>query len=62
VEEETAKEMARDDEDMDDGEPDTEKPELLPIRLQGCWRKCKVRDAHVLALEKEGTVAPRAES
>jgi hypothetical protein len=47
---------------MDIGETDAGEPEQLPIKMQGCWPKCKVRDAHILALEKEGTMAPRVES
>jgi hypothetical protein len=32
------------------------------MNLHGYWVKCHVKDAHVQALEDEGTVAPRAES
>jgi hypothetical protein len=34
----------------------------IPVNLHGYWVKCHVKDAHVQALEEEGTVAPRAES
>jgi hypothetical protein len=36
--------------------------EHIPVNLHGYWVKCHVKDAHVQALEDEGTVAPRAES
>jgi hypothetical protein len=36
--------------------------EQIPLNLHGYWVKCHVKDAHVQALEDEGTVAPRAES
>jgi hypothetical protein len=36
--------------------------EKIPRKLHGYWVKCHVRDAHVQALENEGTVAPLVES
>jgi hypothetical protein len=36
--------------------------EQIPRNLHGYWVKCHVRDAHIQALEDEGTVAPQAES
>jgi hypothetical protein len=36
--------------------------EQIPMNLHGYWVKCHVKDAHVQALEDEGTVAPQAES
>jgi hypothetical protein len=33
--------------------------EQIPHNLHGYWVKCHVKDAHVQALENEGTVAPR---
>jgi hypothetical protein len=36
--------------------------EQIPRNLHGYWVKWHVKDAHVQALEDEGTVAPRAES
>jgi hypothetical protein len=36
--------------------------EQIPVNLHGYWVKCHIKDAHVQALEDEGTVAPRAES
>jgi hypothetical protein len=38
------------------------KEEQILMNLHGYWVKCHVKDAHVQALEDEGTVAPRAES
>jgi hypothetical protein len=38
------------------------KEEQIPRNLHGYWVKCYVKDAHVQALENEGTMAPRAES
>jgi hypothetical protein len=38
------------------------KEEQIPQNLHGYWAKCHVKDAHVQALENEGTVAPQAES
>jgi hypothetical protein len=36
--------------------------EQIPWNLHGYWVKCHVKDAHVQALEDEGTVAPQAVS
>jgi hypothetical protein len=36
--------------------------EQIPMNLHGYWVKCHVKDAHVQALEDEGTVVPQAES
>jgi hypothetical protein len=36
--------------------------EQIPVNLHGYWVKCHIKDAHVQALEDEGTVAPQAES
>jgi hypothetical protein len=36
--------------------------EQIPMNLHGYWVKCHIKDAHVQALEDEGTVAPQAES
>jgi hypothetical protein len=36
--------------------------EQIPMNLHRYWVKCHIKDAHVQALEDEGTVAPRAES
>jgi hypothetical protein len=41
---------------------EAEEAEQIPVNLHGYWVKCHVKDVHVLALEKEGTVAPKAES
>jgi hypothetical protein len=32
--------------------------EQIPLNLHGYWVKCHVKDAHVQALEDEGTVPP----
>jgi hypothetical protein len=40
---------------------EAEEAEQIPINLHGYWVKCHVKDAHVLALDKEGTVAPKVE-
>jgi hypothetical protein len=53
-------EMAEEEEQ--DGGAKVEEPEHIPVNLHGYWVKCHVKNAHVLALEKEGTVAPKAES
>jgi hypothetical protein len=47
------------EEEQDDG---AEAEEQIPQNLHGYWVKCHVKDAHVQALENEGTVAPQAES
>jgi hypothetical protein len=71
VEEETAgqttdeaaeKEMdgGAEEEEQDDGAEAEE--EQIPKNLHGYWVKCHVKDAHIQALENEGTVAPQAES
>jgi hypothetical protein len=36
--------------------------EQIPVNLHGYWVKCHIKDAHVQALEDEGTVAPWVES
>jgi hypothetical protein len=36
--------------------------EQILVNLHGYWVRCHVKDAHVQALEDEGTVAPRAKS
>jgi hypothetical protein len=61
AEERTAEEMAE-EEDENDGGTEADEAEQLPVKLHGYWEKCKIKDAHVLALEIEGTVAPKAES
>jgi hypothetical protein len=43
------------EEEQDDG---AEAEEQIPHNLHGYWVKCHVKDAHVQALENEGTVAP----
>jgi hypothetical protein len=43
------------EEEQDDG---VEAEEQIPQNLHGYWVKCHVKDAHVQALENEGTVAP----
>jgi hypothetical protein len=48
------------EEEQDDGVQAEE--EQIPRNLHGYWVKCHVKDAHVQALENEGTVAPQAES
>jgi hypothetical protein len=48
------------EEEKDDGAEAEE--EQIPQNLHGYWAKCHVKDAHVQALENEGTVAPQAES
>jgi hypothetical protein len=48
------------EEEQDDGAEAEE--EQIPQNLHGYWAKCHVKDAHVQALENEGTVAPQAES
>jgi hypothetical protein len=48
------------EEEQDDGAEAEE--EQIPQNLHGYWVKCHVRDAHVQALENEGTVAPQVES
>jgi hypothetical protein len=47
------------EEEQDDG---AEAEEQIPQNLHGYWVKCHVKDAHVQALENEGTVAPQAEA
>jgi nitric oxide reductase activation protein len=61
AEERTVEEMAE-EEDENDGGTEADEAEQLPVKLHGYWEKCKIKDAHVLALEIEGTVAPKAES
>jgi hypothetical protein len=48
------------EEEQDDGAEAEE--EQIPQNLHGYWAKCHVKDAHIQALENEGTVAPQAES
>jgi hypothetical protein len=48
------------EEEQDDGAKAEE--EQIPQNLHGYWAKCHVKDAHIQALENEGTVAPQAES
>jgi hypothetical protein len=60
AEDPAAKEMAEEEEH--DGGAEAKEPEQIPVKLHGYWVKCHVKDAHVLALEREGTVAPKAES
>jgi hypothetical protein len=45
-------------EEEQDGGAEAEEAEQIPVNLYGHWVKCHVKDAHVLALEKEGIVAP----
>jgi hypothetical protein len=45
-----------------DGGAEAKEAEQIPVNLHGYWVKCHVKDAHILALEKEGTVAPKAQS
>jgi hypothetical protein len=62
--EEAAEEEGNDDgaeEEEQDGGVQAEE-EQIPRNHHGYWVKCHVKDAHVQALEDEGTVAPRAES
>jgi hypothetical protein len=57
--EEAAKKEANggvEEEEQDDG---AEAEEQIPQNLHGYWVKCHVKDAHVQALENEGTVPPR---
>jgi hypothetical protein len=58
--EEEGNDNGADEEEKDDGVQAEE--EQIPRNLHGYWVKCHVKDAHVQALEDEGTVAPRAES
>jgi hypothetical protein len=44
---------------IDDGGSIAEEPEQIPIKLQGSWAQCKVKDKNILALVKEGTSPPR---
>jgi hypothetical protein len=44
------------------GRIEAEEAEQIPANLHGSWVKCHMMDAHILALENEGTVAPKAES
>jgi hypothetical protein len=44
------------EEEQDDGAEAEE--EQIPQNLHGYWVKCHVKDAHIQALENEGTVAP----
>jgi hypothetical protein len=62
TEEEAAEDIAEEEEENNDVGPKANEPEQLPVKLHGYWEKCKIRDVHVLALEKEGTVASKAES
>jgi hypothetical protein len=48
------------EEELDSGAQAEE--EQIPRNLHGYWVKCHIRDAHVQALESEGTVAPQEES
>jgi hypothetical protein len=63
----TAEEVAEEEidggaeeEEQDDGTQAEE--EQILRNLHGYWVKCHVKDAHVQALEDEGTVAPQAQS
>jgi hypothetical protein len=58
VEEAAEKEMdgGAEEEEQDDGAEAEE--EQIPKNLHGHWVKCHVKDAHVQALENEGTMAP----
>jgi hypothetical protein len=49
------------EEEEQDDETQAEE-EQIPRNLHGYWVKCHVKDAHVQALENEGTMAPQAES
>jgi hypothetical protein len=62
VEEEEQDGRARAEETEQGGGFEAEEVEQTPVNLHGYWVKCHVKDAHVLALEKEGTVAPKVES
>jgi hypothetical protein len=55
-----AEEMAEEEEQ--DGGAEADEPEQIPVKLHGYWVKCHEKYAHVQALEREGTVAPKAES
>jgi hypothetical protein len=59
-EEENDGRAEEEDAEQDGGIGDEE--EQIPVNLHGYWVKCHIKDAHVQALEVEGTVAPRAES
>jgi hypothetical protein len=67
AEEEMAGTTAEDAADKEaDGEAEEEeqedgaeaKEEQIPQNLHGYWQKCHGKDAHIQALEDEGTVAP----
>jgi hypothetical protein len=62
TEEEIADEDVVEEDLSNDGGSDAKEPEQIPIKLLGSWAQCKVKDKNILALEKEGTVAARAES
>jgi hypothetical protein len=50
---------AEEEEQYDEAQAEEEQ---ILRNLHGYWVKCHVKDAHVQALENEGTVAPQAES
>jgi hypothetical protein len=60
--EEDTKGKTAEEKKENDGGTKVDEPEQLPIKLHGYWEKCQIKDFHVLALQKEGTVAPKAES
>jgi hypothetical protein len=71
AEEETVGQTAEEtvEEEIDGGAKEEEQDdkvqaeeEQIPRNLHGYWVKCQVKEAHVQALENEGTVAPQAES
>jgi hypothetical protein len=60
VAEEEGNDGEAEEEELDGGAQAEE--EQIPRNLHGYWVKCHIRDAHVQALESEGTVAPQEES
>jgi hypothetical protein len=50
------------EEDTEQGGSIEAEEEQIPVNLHRYWVKCHVKDAHIQALENEGTVAPQVES
>jgi hypothetical protein len=68
AEDQAIEEMVDEEEQDGSGEAEqggriaAEEAEQIPANLHGYWVKSHVKNAHILALENEDTVAPRAES
>jgi hypothetical protein len=62
AEDSTDKEADGKDEEEEQEDGAKAKEEQIPQNLHGYWQKSHVKDAHVQALEDEGTMAPQAES